>query len=109
MGIRINLGAAPPPKFDVLMVLGHQGLAAEPEHRPSDPGRDTSLRRLRELFFAHRYTGGLAVVPDGTPTNSGDADRAAYTERPTADAAFNVEFQGEMPESEREDVDTSRA
>jgi hypothetical protein len=37
---------------------------------------------LRQLLESHRFFDGLAVVPQGTPTNNTETDRAAWTRRP---------------------------
>ncbi len=37
---------------------------------------------LAELLRAHRYATGAAFVPQGTPTNNTETDRAAWTRRP---------------------------
>jgi hypothetical protein len=60
LGIRIDLSAFSAEQrergFEELVVLGVQ---------PGD-----QQEPLRELLFAHRYTGGLDFIPQGTPTNT---------------------------------------
>jgi hypothetical protein len=51
----------------------------------------SSAARLASLIDAHHYTGGCAIVPQGTPTNNTPSDRAGWTSRPTAASSFRVE------------------
>ncbi|MEA2220879.1 MAG: hypothetical protein QOJ35_3505 [Solirubrobacteraceae bacterium] len=43
---------------------------------------DAAAAELSELMRAHRYATGAAFVPQGTPTNNTESDRAAWTSRP---------------------------
>lgn len=92
MGIRINLNTATPAKFEVLMVLG---VKASLQARSVGPNADSSSRRLTELFESHRYTDGMAILHDGTPTNAAANERSGYAERPPSDEAYDVEFQAD--------------
>ena len=49
------------------------------------PGR---RRRAGELLEAHRFTEGLELVPQGTPTNNTGTGRAGFTEVPDDLEAF---------------------
>ncbi|MBX0293219.1 hypothetical protein K3G63_22430 [Hymenobacter sp. HSC-4F20] len=46
--------------------------------------------RLHQILHDHRFTDGLALVPQGTPTNNADADGAGFSsdEQFDADASF---------------------
>jgi hypothetical protein len=49
--------------------------------------------RLEELLLHHRYGNtGLAIVPQGTPTNNTDTEGAGYSSAENADAAFDSLF-----------------
>jgi len=48
--------------------------------RSLDPARGAPAE-LEDLLTAHRCTGGLAFVPQGTPTNNTESDRAGWQQR----------------------------
>ncbi len=46
---------------------------------------------LFEVFDGHRFTRGLDVVPQGTPTNNSDAGRSGFSlDRPDLDRLFDI-------------------
>lgn len=65
--------------FPRLVVLGVRAATAE-----------AGQQALHALFTEHYYTGGLGLVPQGTPTNNTDTVAAGYSsrERTDADASF---------------------
>ena len=77
MGIRVPLEA--PSALDRLLVVGLRG---------EDP--EASAARLRELLDGQRYTSGVGFVATGAPTNNTDADRSAWSRRPSAEEAFDA-------------------
>jgi hypothetical protein len=58
-------------------------------HDPAGTAR-TGQAVLEDLLTEHAFSGGLALVPQGTPTNNTDTAAAGYSsaERADADAAF---------------------
>ncbi len=69
MALRIPLAAADAGGLDRLVVLGV---------RATSDGTE-SARRLSALLDAHHYTGGLALMAPGAPTNNTDSGRSAWT------------------------------
>lgn len=67
MALRIPIGGV--TEFRRVLVFGVRSA--------SDP-RETA-GRLADLFEAHRYTSGLAFVPQGTRTNNSESGAASYT------------------------------
>jgi hypothetical protein len=54
--------------------------------------------RLERLLTGHRYGyAGLAIVPQGTPTNNTQGDAAGYRRDADADAAYDALFAPEKP------------
>ncbi|MCT9098244.1 hypothetical protein [Haloarchaeobius sp. HME9146] len=51
---------------------------------------DRTARELRDLFDAQHYTNGLAMVPQGTPTNNAD-ENAGYRSRTDPEETVDVE------------------
>jgi hypothetical protein len=79
MGIRIQV---PDERgFDRLLVIGVRASL--------DPS--AAAARLTGLLVAHRYSGGLAFVPPGTPTNNTDSARSAWDALPNAEELFALE------------------
>ena len=50
-----------------------------------------SAQRLAGLLDAHHYTDDAAFIPTGTPTNNRPTDKSAWTSRPSAAEAFDIE------------------
>ena len=82
MAVRLPLPAtAGPPRINSLLVFGVK--------KSLDSA--ASATRLRELFEAHKYTDGLSLVPQGTPTNNTeDATSGFTTDDPGHDASFRL-------------------
>jgi hypothetical protein len=68
MGLRLPLDVVGGTGFSRVVVLGIKAAA----------GDDESARRLSSLLDAHHYTDGLALVAQGTPTNSSAARPAGF-------------------------------
>lgn len=83
MAVRVALSAAEATEgFDRLTVLGVRFGSSE------DDGR----RRLAELFTDHRFAAGLALVPQGTPTNNTGSAAAGFDRRDeSGEGTFDVE------------------
>lgn len=83
MGVRIPLTAAEQSSgLDAVIVFGVRDAAAD------GPG-DASLRALLD---AHHYTDGIALIPQGAPTNNtSDAASAFTTDDPDQAISFAVE------------------
>jgi hypothetical protein len=83
MGVRIPLTADEQAGgFDRILAFGVRDAAA------AGPGQD----ELRALLDAHHYTDGLALVPQGAPTNNtSDAASAFSTSDPDLQISFAVE------------------
>ena len=64
------------PAVDDLLVLGIRG--------PDDGAVD----ELTQLLDSQRFTTGLELVPQGTPTNNTDTEQAGYTEVPADLSAY---------------------
>ena len=71
LGVEVRLAAAGAP-VDLLLAFGI--------HSSVSPAN--SANELQRLFIGHRFGGGAAFVPQGTPTNNTEADRAGWTRRP---------------------------
>lgn len=71
VGLALTLPLAQPGRVDQLFVLGVR--------TSFDPA--SAARELDNLLLAHRCTDGLAFVPQGTPTNNTETDRAAWQQR----------------------------
>jgi hypothetical protein len=82
MALRIPLTAAQKQLLDAVLVVGWKQL---------DPM--ASRDRLSALLGAHHYTGGLAFVPQGTPTTNTAMVTAAHSPRSTDHgASFSIEL-----------------
>ena len=81
MAIRSPL-ATRDESFDKLLVFGVKNSADEL----------TSANALEKLLEAHHYTGGLAFVPQGTPSNNTEEVPSGYS---TLDAEFGSSFRTE--------------
>ena len=82
MAVRVALSQAEYERgFARLVVLGVRA-----------DGAAAGQQTLAALLSDHCYTDGLALVPQGTPTNNTDAVAAGYSsrERTDADASFDV-------------------
>ncbi|MDQ2957722.1 MAG: hypothetical protein M3Y42_12240, partial [Actinomycetota bacterium] len=88
MAVRIPLSAAEQAGgFDRILVFGVRDAAADGN------GQD----ELRALLDAHHYTDGLALVPQGAPTNNtSDADSAFSTADPDQAISFAVEAGADL-------------
>ena len=82
MAVRLPLPAtAGPPRINLLLVFGVK--------RSLDSA--ASATRLRELIEAHKYTDGLSLVTQGTPTNNTeDATSGFTTDDPGHDQSFRL-------------------
>jgi hypothetical protein len=82
MGFRIDLDAAQADRgFDRVLVLGLR--------MSSDDVK--AKAELQTLFTNHRFSrGGLAVVPQGTPTNNTDNEPSGFSRTEDADASFDA-------------------
>ena len=70
MALRLPLPAtAGPPRINLLLVFGVK--------RSLDSA--ASATRLRELIEAHKYTDGLSLVSQGTPTNNTEEATSGFT------------------------------
>jgi hypothetical protein len=63
---------SPGAAVDTLLALGVRSSL--------DPS--AGAQELQQLLESHRFADGLAVLPQGTPTNNTETDRAAWTRRP---------------------------
>jgi hypothetical protein len=82
MAITIDLPQWAHEGLDELIVLGVNGTLTEEEAKT----------RLIDLLNAHRYTRGLAFVPEGTPTNNTPGSRSRYASREIDyDALYEIE------------------
>jgi hypothetical protein len=86
MALKIPLTAAQRSAgFDKVLVYGT---------RASDPD---GSQTLADLFVAHHYTDGFALVPQGSPTNNTpDASSAFCRKDPDAEISFGVERQAPL-------------
>ena len=75
IGMALTVKLAQPGPVDRLLVFGVDATGAA-----------TAEADLADLLTAHRCTGGLAFVPQGTPSNNTESDRAAWSARPEPDA-----------------------
>lgn len=86
MGFRVPLGTAP-NGFERVLVAGVR-LQDSP---------DEAEVLLRTLLEHHQYSRtGLAIVPQGTPTNNVDSGPSGYTRAPRADEAFDRIAKGAL-------------
>jgi hypothetical protein len=84
MGIRIELSAAEASGgFDRILVFGLRDAAAD---QPGD-------QALAQVISDHHYTDGIALVPQGAPTNNTTDASSAYT---TADPDHSVSYRVEL-------------
>jgi len=85
MGFRINLTAGQAQRgFDRLYVLGIR-LSADEEQGKA---------QLEQLLLHHQQGGtGMALLPQGTPTNNTESERAGYTSGDDADLIFDILHQ----------------
>ncbi|HMI37106.1 MAG TPA: hypothetical protein VK505_05725, partial [Steroidobacteraceae bacterium] len=82
MAVRIPLQAADDAGFDRILVAGVKGSLDV----------DAAAKRLSELLTAHHYGRGLAILPQGMPTNNLSGRPSAYPPPdPTGSVSFNVE------------------
>ncbi|HHG85130.1 MAG TPA: hypothetical protein ENJ82_10335, partial [Bacteroidetes bacterium] len=82
MALRIRFGPEDSQKIENLVALGLnlQDSAAD------------ALEKVKELFENHRYTNGLSIIPQGTPTNNTAESGAGYQEDALGiDAMFEAE------------------
>ena len=88
MGVRIRLtDQERADGFDRVLVFGVRDSAAD------GPGQAT----LRTLLDAHHYTDGLALVPQGAPTNNtSDASSAFTTADPNQAISFAIEAGADL-------------
>jgi hypothetical protein len=87
MAMTIPLPQPPPARIDELIVVGVNS-------RLGDRG---SRERLAELLASHRYTRGLAFVPEGTPTNNTPSTGSGYSPRDDDyDAAYARETTDQL-------------
>ncbi|TAK32845.1 MAG: hypothetical protein EPO28_17505 [Saprospiraceae bacterium] len=91
MGVRIPLPAPWNTNgFDRLVVLGL---------RLSTDAED-SAKLVEELMNNHHYTGGIAFLPQGTPTNNTEEAGSGYTTLdPSNEASFNAQANAADPAS----------
>src|SRR5205085_767724 len=83
MGLRIPLDAADRAAgFDRVLVMGVKSSLAP----------DRSALELAALFENHRHGRGIAIVPQGTPTNNSSAAPTPY---PPPDPDRQASFQAE--------------
>ncbi|MGI4735267.1 MAG: hypothetical protein ACRYG7_08825 [Janthinobacterium lividum] len=68
--------------FKRLVVLGVRTITTTDHATTADAGQDT----LHQLLADHYYTDGLALVPQGTPTNNTDDVAAGFSSRERTDA-----------------------
>ena len=82
MAVRLPLPTtAGPPRIDLLLVFGVK----------SSLDSAASAARLRELIEAHKYTDGLSLVTQGTPTNNTDDAKSGFsTDDPGYDESFRL-------------------
>jgi hypothetical protein len=73
MAVTVPL-ARPGTRVDQLVVMGVR--------RTLDPAR--AAAELERLLLAHRCTRGLAIVPQGSPSNNTETDRPAWRAHPDA-------------------------
>jgi hypothetical protein len=86
LGFRVELSVEEATRgFDRLFVLGAR-LTGDP---------DVGQQELEQLLEHHRFgRAGLAIVPDGTPTNNTERAGSGYTTDDDADAAFDDRLRG---------------
>ncbi len=87
MGFRVNLSQETLEGFDRLMVLGVRLSADESE----TGGQGLVQELLTHHFFS---TKGLSVIPQGTPTNSTEANSAGASYLDDADSTFDLFLKG---------------
>lgn len=81
MALRLTLPPAPaPPRISLLLVFGVK--------KSLDSAR--SAARLRELVEAHKYTDGLSLVLQGTPTNNTEDAASGFS---TADPGHEESYR----------------
>jgi hypothetical protein len=93
MALKVTLPAAHVNGFDRLIVVGvKQSVGATAPDAPATLARQ-SKARLEQLLDAHHYTGGLAFVHPGTPTNNtGDAP-SGYTAHDDETVSYAIEVR----------------
>jgi len=91
MALRIPLSAEQRQVgFERIIVYGLRGLDQPPS---------LGVQTMAHLFTAHHYTDGLALVPQGSPTNNtADASSAFQRTDPDYEVSFAVERQGPLPQ-----------
>ena len=82
MAVRLPLPpTSGPPRISVLLVFGVK----------ESLDSTASAARLKELIEAHKYTDGLSLVTQGTPTNNTEDATAGFTtEDPGHDQSFRL-------------------
>ena len=74
VGMAVTLTLNPPTRvLDRVLAFGVRSSL--------DPA--AGARELEGLLTAHRFASGAAFIPQGTPTNNTESDRAAWQRRPT--------------------------
>jgi len=86
MGIRIPYAGNADLSLDQLLVIGVK-TSASPEN---------AAEMLSDTLDAHHYTGGLAIVPQGTPTNNSSEQSSGFASR-ESDAAASYEAERAAP------------
>lgn len=95
MGVRVNLSQAEyQAGFKRLLVLGVRANAN------ATPAQNQTT--LQHLLRDHYYTSGLALVPQGTPTNNTETGEAGYHSRERADAEGSFSRLSKPPFSANE-------
>lgn len=91
MGIRVSLSTIQARRgIDQLIVLGVK----------STLDSNASADRLSELLDAHRYTRGLSLVSQGTPTNNTSSESSGYrSQDPEHRSSFDAQRQGALFEA----------
>lgn len=99
-GMALEIENCPP--LDRLVVIGVRTAPSG-----SVPATALGVRALEQLLDAHRFTDGLELLAQGTPTNNTAAARSGYTAAaPDADEAFGRLF-GRLPDPQP-DLDGAR-
>ena len=79
MGMAVTLDfAAATERLDLLLAVGLRGGASP----------DDTAAEVERLLGAHRYTGGLEFLAQGTPTNNTPQTRAAWRSEPDPETAL---------------------
>lgn len=83
MGMAVTITfATPTDRLDLLLAVGLRGQASA----------DDTVAEVERLLGAHRYTGGLEFLAQGTPTNNTPQTRAAWRSDPDPDLAVAREL-----------------